>query len=114
MEGNEIRSNRQGILVEGDAKGWMESSPIRDALITKNTFINCGIDISANVKDMKPEEPIHENFRIIDNIFDNGAIHAYGTKGLTITHNISKNNPLSISLHKSCTKTKVENNVVKK
>jgi hypothetical protein len=114
VENNELRSNMWGILVEGDAKGWMESSPLRDAVIRKNKFINCGIEVGANVKDMKPEEPIHENIRIVDNYFENGEIHIKGTKGVTVTNNTALNNPLRINLDKSCTETKVENNMVKK
>jgi parallel beta-helix repeat protein len=114
VEGNELRSNMPGILVEGDASNWMESSPLRDVLIRKNRFINCRINIGANIKEIKPEEPIHENIRITENYFKNGGISIRGTKGVTITDNTSLNNPLSINLEKSCTETKVENNLVEK
>jgi hypothetical protein len=114
VENNEFRSNMHGILVEGDAKGWMESSPLRDVVIRKNKFVRCGIEVGANVKDMKPEEPIHENIRIVDNYFENGEIHIKGTRGVTVTDNTSLNNPLRVNLDKSCTDTQVENNSVTK
>jgi hypothetical protein len=72
------------------------------------------VEGDANVNDMKPEEPIHENIRIVDNYFENGEIHIKGTRGVTVTDNVSLNNTLRVNLDKSCTDTKTENNVCKK
>ena len=114
VEGNTLQCNMSGILVEGDAQKWMESSPVREMLIRKNSFIRCGIDVGANVQNIKPEEPIHEKIRIADNDFDRGGIHIKGTRGVTIAGNISLDNALSIDLDKSCTEIRVENNTIKK
>ncbi len=108
------RCRMPGILVEGDAIKWFESSPIRDMLIRSNRFIDCGIEISTTVRLPKPEEPVHENIRILNNTFENGSISAKALKGLVVTENQSIPSPLKVEAHPSCTEVRVENNKVLK
>jgi Right handed beta helix region len=102
------RCRMPGILVEGDAAKWFESSPIRDLLIRGNRFIGCGIHISSTVREPKPDEPVHENIRIINNTFDNGGISATAVRSLVIMENQSVNSPLKVEVHPSCSEVKTE------
>lgn len=104
------RCRMHGILVEGDAKKWFESSPIRDLEIRGNRFIGCGVGITSTVSDPKPEEPVHENIRILDNRFENGGVAALAVKGLVVRNNQTVPSPLKIDLAPSCTEITVENN----
>lgn len=99
-----------GILVEGDAKKWFESSPIRDMLIRSNRFVDCGVSITTTVQAPKPEEPVHENVRILDNTFENAGVSAKSVKGLAVTGNQSVHSPLKVDVDASCTEVRVENN----
>jgi hypothetical protein len=110
VEGNTFeRCKMPGILVEGDAAKWFESSPIRDMLIQGNRFIECGIEITSTVRAPKPEEPVHENIRIIDNHFDGSGVSAKSVKGLGVTGNRSPGGSIKVHLDPSCTDTQVEN-----
>lgn len=92
-----------GILVEDDAKGWFESGPIRDLLIRGNTFIGCGIQINPHNSNRDPSQPVHENIRIQDNVFDGGDISAHSTKGLVVTGNkTSKGGKVATKIAPSC------------
>jgi len=104
------RCRLPGILVEGDAAKWFESSPIRDLLIRSNRFIDCGIEITSTVHAPKPEEPVHENIRIANNTFENGGISAAAVKGLAVVGNQAVPSPLKIDVDASCTEVKVERN----
>lgn len=104
------RCKMPGILVEGDAAKWFESSPIRDMLVRSNRFIGCGIQISSTVRDPKPEEPVHENIRILNNTFENGGISATAVKGLVVVGNQSVPSRLKIDVDASCSEVKVERN----
>jgi hypothetical protein len=55
IKNNTLNCFMPGVLVEGDGKGWMESSPIRDMLIENNHFNRCGIHITANIKNTNPD-----------------------------------------------------------
>ncbi len=79
------RCTMQGLLVEDDANGWFESGPIRDLTVRGNRFIGCGLDINPQTR--APDQPVHENVRILDNVFDGSGIDAKGTRELTITGN---------------------------
>lgn len=105
------RCRMPGILVEGDAQKWFESSPIRDMLVRNNRFIDCGIQISSTVFAPRPEEPVHENIRILNNTFENGGISATAVKGFVVMDNQSVNSPLKVDVDDSCTDVKVENNI---
>ena len=100
--------------MEGDAPNWMESSPVRDLLIKNNRFLDCGISIKANIKERKPEAPVHENIRIVGNAFEGKrtSIHAKSVQGLEVSGNRSKPGQLKISVEASCTQVKIENNTV--
>jgi hypothetical protein len=89
VEGNTFnRCAMPAVLVEDDAEGWFESGPIRDMTIRGNTFIGCGIAINPQSHSANPAEPVHENIRIVDNVFSEGAgITAHHVKGLTIVGN---------------------------
>ena len=112
VEGNTFhRCAMAAILIEDDAEGWFESGPVRDMLIRGNTFIGCGISINPQTKSSKPEEPVHENIRIVDNVFEGeSGISAKNVKGLTVTGNHSSKGHLQVKLAPSCTGTKVEGN----
>ncbi len=103
------RCRMPGVLVEGDAVKWFESSPIRDMLIRSNRFIECGIEISSTVRAPKPEEPVHENIRISENIFEGGGVSAKSVKGMIITGNRSTAGAIPIKTDTSCSDVKVEN-----
>ncbi len=76
-----------GILVEDDARGWFESTCLRDMTVRNCRFIRCGIEINPQTASNNPAEPVHENIRIVDNVFDGGGISVKGVKGLLITGN---------------------------
>lgn len=104
------RCSMAGILISADAASWFESSPVRDVLIRCNTFIGCGVSIDPHVLSKHPDEPVHENIRIIGNHFDGAGISAKSVKGLTVDDNRSSDRKLPIHLDDSCTETKVGNN----
>ena len=116
VEGNTFhRCAMAAILIEDDAEGWFESGPVRDMLIRGNTFTWCGISINPQTKSSKPEEPVHENIRIVDNVFEgDGKVSARSVKGLTVTGNRSSHGSIPVTLAPSCTETKVENSDQKK
>jgi hypothetical protein len=81
------RCKMPGILIEDDARGWFESTCVRDMTIRKNTFTACGIEISPQTVSNDPKEPVHENIRIEDNVFEGGGISVRGVKALVIRGN---------------------------
>jgi hypothetical protein len=106
------RCTMAGILIEDDAEGWFESGPIRDMILRNNTFIGCGIEINPASRSQKPEEPVHENIRIENNRFEEGAgISAHHVKGLTITGNQTTGATLPIHTNATCTDVKIEGTV---
>lgn len=111
MENNTFqRCVMDGILIGGDAVDWFESGPVRDVLIRGNTFIGCGILIAPHTRSGKPEEPVHENIRIIGNHFEGAGVSASGVKGLTVTGNRSTGEPIRIKLDPSRTANHVSDN----
>ena len=49
VEGNTFhRCAMPGILIEDDARGWYESTCVRDLVIRNNSFIGCGIGIEVH------------------------------------------------------------------
>jgi len=110
IEGNTFhRPAMAGILIEDDAEGWFESGPVRDMTVRSNRFINCGIQINPQVRNPKPEEPVHENIRIEENFFDGGNISAKSVKGLTIINNRSTAGDVKVSTT-ACTDVTLNNN----
>lgn len=104
------RCRAYAISMSADSLKWFESTPVRDVLIRGNTFIECGVWVDPAIEAVQPEEPIHENIRIIDNEFDGAGINAKGVRNLTITGNRSAGGPIPISLDRSCTDVTVRNN----
>lgn len=81
------RCHMPGILIEDDARGWYESTCVRDMVIRNNTFIGCGIEINPQTTSNDTNEPVHENISIENNTFDGGGISAKSVKGLVVTGN---------------------------
>jgi len=103
------RCKMPAILIENDASGWFESGPIRDMVIRNNTFIDCGINIHPRTK--TGNEPVHENIRIIDNIFKEGSgIKAHHSSGLVIQNNRSDSGQIPIELDPGSTGAIVKDN----
>ena len=96
-----------GILIEDDARGWFESTCVRDMTIRNNRFLSCGISIDP--QSAGSTEPVHENIRIVDNYFEGSGIHAKGTRGLVITGNRFSGG-VSIGIT-HCEEVRNENNV---
>ena len=70
----------------------------------------CGVWVNPDLSVIQPEEPIHENIRIIDNVFVQAGVNAKGARKLTITGNRPAGGPLPIKIASSCTEVKIENN----
>lgn len=104
------RAAMSAILIEDDAEGWFESGPISDLTIRRNRFTGTGIEINPQTRNSDPAEPVHENIRITDNIFDNAGISAKNTRGLVITGNRFTTDKPSINLQPTCADAKVEGN----
>lgn len=84
------RTSMSAILVEDDAEGWYESGPIRDLTIRNNRFVECAgpvICLNPHNSNTDPALPVHENIRILDNLFEGGGVSARSVKGLTVTGN---------------------------
>lgn len=93
------KTGMSAILIEGDAEGWYESGPVCDVLIKGNTFIDCGysggpgnavIALHPSNTVIDAERPVHQNVRIVDNVFktyDYPVLYAKSTSGLTFKDN---------------------------
>ncbi|HEX7260513.1 MAG TPA: right-handed parallel beta-helix repeat-containing protein [Luteolibacter sp.] len=114
VEGNTFhRCAMPGILIEDDARGWYESTCVRNMVIRNNTFIGCGIEINPQTISNDPAEPVHENIRIENNFFDGAGISAKSVKGLTVTGNRTPGGALPVSAHPSCSEVTVKDNATK-
>jgi hypothetical protein len=103
------------ILVENDAEGWFESGPVRDLLIRRNRFVGSGIVISPHTKTSSAGAPVHENIRIVDNVFDSfgdgvAMVIARGVKGLSIQGNLARPGPWKVKIDSSCTDVQIDSN----
>jgi hypothetical protein len=98
------------ISMSADSLSWFESAPVRDVLIRGNTFIECEVSVNPAIKPVQPGEPIHENIRIIDNLFERAGVSAVGARNLTITGNRSAAGPIPITIDPSCTDVELGNN----
>jgi hypothetical protein len=100
IENNTFYTSGSAILINGDANGWFESGTVRDAVIRKNTFINCNqadyqfcegvISIDPVVNKPQPGSYSHSNIRIERNIFkafDAPVLYAESVDGLSFTGN---------------------------
>jgi hypothetical protein len=100
-----------GILVAGDAHGYYESGAVRDLLITKNRFINCGIQVDPSGISSNLENPTHENIQVINNFFQNGDIGMDATRTIEVTGNHSPTGKINISLNpRTCSQVTETNN----
>lgn len=113
----------------------MESSPIRDMLVENNRFIGCGVVITSSVKSNYPDEPVHENIRILNNTFEDlqgpvtgpqnrqgrvidgfldgkvvQPIQAKHVKGLVVQGNRANESPdpVSVNAEPSCSDLQIE------
>lgn len=103
------RCRMAAILMSSDAGKWFESGPVRDVVIRQNTFVGCGIEIDPSVSE--GVEPVHENIRIIDNTFSEGAgIHGHHAAGLVISGNRTSDAKLPIKLDPASTRAVITNN----
>jgi hypothetical protein len=67
-----VKTAMSAILIADDANSWFESGPVRDVTIRGNRFIQCGgpvIAIAPENRVVVPDEPVHQNIRILDNDF---------------------------------------------
>jgi hypothetical protein len=103
------RCHMPGILIEDDARGWFESTCVRNMVIRNNIFIGCGIEIHPQTASDDPKEPVHENIRITGNTFDGGGISARSVKGLMVTGNKTlAGGKVPTSIAPSCSDVKVD------
>lgn len=92
VEDNEFRATQMpAILIGNDASGWFESGGVRDLLIRKNRFHDCGEPvIHISPSNSIPNPGVHRNIRIENNDFHlrgTSAIGAKSTSALRITGN---------------------------
>jgi hypothetical protein len=81
------RCKMPGILIEDDARGWFESTCVRDMTLRGNKFVACGVEFNPQTVSNDPKEPVHENIHIESNVFDGAGISVRGVKGLVIRGN---------------------------
>lgn len=93
------KTGMSAILIEGDAEGWYESGPVKDVLITGNTFVDCAYNggpanaaIALNPSNtvIDPDRPVHTNVRIVGNRFviaGRPVLYAKSTSGLVFKDN---------------------------
>jgi hypothetical protein len=88
-----VRTTMSAILIADDANSWFESGPVREATIRGNRFLHCAepvIAIAPENRTAKPEEPVHQNVQILDNLFalnGHSAVSARSTQNLLIRGN---------------------------
>ena len=122
------KTGMSAILIEGDAEGWYESGPVKDVLITHNTFIDCAynggpehafIALHPSNTEVDADRPVHENIRIIGNRFlisGNPVLYAKSTAGLVFRDNAIEPLPGTgipsegLFLLDGCKEVRIENN----
>jgi hypothetical protein len=94
-----FRTGMHAIMIANDSNYWYESGPVKDVLIRRNQFIECGynngadsypIAIIPEVLSFEPGKFVHSNIRILDNEFILGSgalLKVRGTQGLTFQGN---------------------------
>ena len=100
VENNNIYTSGAGILITGDCNYWFESGPVKDVVIRKNKFVDCGygpwgravIDINPKIPGEQVEEGCyHSNVIIEDNhfkTFDMSILAANSVDGLKFANNL--------------------------
>ncbi len=87
------RPQMSAILIADDAQSWYESGMVKDVLIQDNIFIRSGnpvILIHPENDIVDPENPVHQNIRVINNTFimPNGmSISVKSTRGFSFIGN---------------------------
>ena len=93
------KTGMSAILIESDTEFWFESGPVKDVLIQNNTFIDCAyqggpgnaiIALNPSNSVVNPNQPVHRNIRIINNIFktfDYPVLYAKSTQGILFQGN---------------------------
>ena len=99
IEENVFYNAQFAINITGDANYWFESGAVRDILIQKNHFLDCGyanvggyiISISPEIGQLNEDnECYHRGIVITNNDFEtyeNGLLYARSVNGLTFTEN---------------------------
>ncbi|WP_136604222.1 right-handed parallel beta-helix repeat-containing protein [Paenibacillus dokdonensis] len=119
------RLEMSAILISNDANHWYESGMVRDVLIRRNRFVECGrcghpvIWIEPENMEYSQELPVHRNIRIEDNTFNsigNCIVAARSVKVLKVSSNhiqstSSKFDQPFIKLL-ACSEVSVSNNVL--
>lgn len=112
-----LKTSMPAILIADDANSWFESGPVRDVVIRGNRFVRCAepvIHIAPENHSVRPDEPVHENIRILDNVFDvtgDTAVSAKSVQGLTIASNRFSSQSLPVRQN-ACTAVVIENNTL--
>jgi hypothetical protein len=87
------------ILIAADVNSWYESGAVKDVLIRKNSFLECGYNLPAfsyaiailpEVKTVEQGKYVHGNIRIINNKFElltDQALVAQSVNGLIFSRN---------------------------
>ena len=95
-----VKTGMSAILIEGDARSWYESGAVKDVLITRNRFFDCGfwgapsravIAVHPSNGVISGNKPVHRNVRVLDNTFElyGGAIfHAMNTEAICVENNV--------------------------
>jgi len=110
-----IKTAMSAILVADDANSWFESGPVRDVIIRHNRFVKCAepvITIAPENRTNHPEEPVHQNIRIMNNDFDltgHRAIAARSVQNLLIQENWFSSEQLPVQTD-ACTKVEIVGN----
>ncbi|MCX6925976.1 MAG: right-handed parallel beta-helix repeat-containing protein [Verrucomicrobia bacterium] len=88
-----VKTTMSAILIADDANSWLESGPVHDVTIRGNRFLGCAEPVIAIAPEnhvAHPEEPVHQNIRILENSFTligQSAISARSTQNLVIQGN---------------------------
>lgn len=86
-----IRTQMSAILVADDAASWYESGMVRNVLIRRNNFIQCGEPvINIHPENSLSKGPVHKNISILDNYFElrsDQLVAAKSTEGMLLAGN---------------------------
>jgi hypothetical protein len=116
IEGNTfLQTGMSAILIADDANSWFESGPVRDVTIRGNRFLRCAepvIAIAPENHTARPEDPVHQNIRILDNYFEltgRSAVAARSVEGLVIQGNRFSARQLPVQTN-ACTQVTISEN----
>lgn len=110
-----VKTTMSAILIADDANSWFESGPVRDVTIRGNRFLHCAepvIAIAPETGPARPEEPVHENIRILGNYFalnGHSAVSARSTRNVVIRGNRFSTSDSPIQTN-ACTGVTIEGN----